>query len=1180
MDESDGKNESKKGNLFAKIIKVCGWTVFSVVAIGCILLFCAVKFIESDRLAPMIEEIANDYVDGQVKLGKIKLGFHPHFPILGVEIENLSVISHAFDSLPADKRGLLPNYADSLLTLDYLEGSVDIKRLIVGNELSLHDVVLRGLGVNLVIAQNGKANYDIIALHADTADTSKKKMPGFRINRFALEHPKEIRFYNAADATSASVLLLTDAALDGNEQPTYRLKINGNVTSPKATLITNLDKISFGVNGKVYWNPSEPGVVAMDEMELRGAFIRAVVAGEIDLTESPIIRKGSVELKPVAISDLLTILPDSIRREHGLYDPYFSTDATIGGRLELLQPMNLAMDTLPAAKINIAIPTSALNYGKAHLKDITLEAAINTEINLPDKTTVDLQQLTVAGPGTQLKASAFVATPISDPSFDANIEGKVDFRDLPPIVLEKIAGYLSGVVTADLNAKGSVSMFKPEHLHRLVADGSVTAKDVYFLSADTSKMVEIGNARIDLDSKRIVDNMPLLKTKIAVDTATILVSGVDLALGSISLDAGMDTSGRNRGDSARMVPISGDLKVGRFNIISITDSAGAKIRNIGGTVSLKGTKRSGNIPEIIASLNIGNVSAGSLSDRVIMRDTKVNASLYKTSAAAKTKQAVKKKRAAHREYSYIAPKDVYKYVYYTRKHRKRTRRVYGDVGAQDEEVLVWNLTPQFRRFLNEWKIGGSVNTSNASLLTPLFPLHTRISTVALTFDNDSVNISNISVEAGRSDITMSGLISNVRRALTAGVKNDLKGNLSLLSDTIDINELAASVFTGASYVSDRKHGKIKKLTADDDATLQSKLNALSKKGPGRSSPVLIPVNIDANLRLDARHLLYSDVDLLNMGGDFLIYDGGISIHDMKTNSDVGNLSLSALYSAPKATDMRFGFGLDVKDFNIAKFVKLVPAIDSITPLMHDFSGYIGADIAATCRIDSGMNISLPSLNAAIKITGDNLAFIDPEKYRTLGKWLGFKNKADNTIHSLNVEMTVADGLMRVYPFAFDIDRYRLGIYGYNNLDMDFDYHLSVLKSPIPFKFGITVKGNPKKYKVRFGGAKFNENTVVESTDIVNNARINLVDQIENVFKRGVRNSQFAKLQIAMPAGFDALPEAGLSAEDSLRLIKEGVLQPDAVGEGSGVNSSDRRAFGKRSGDKKKDKKKKKRWWIF
>ncbi len=1153
------------GSVVVKTLKIAAWTLVAIVVAVGVLLICAVKFIDSRYLAPMVERVANDYIDGDVKIGDLRLGFHPHFPILGIELDSLTLISHAFDSLTPGQRGLLPEYADSLVTLEHLSGALDIKRLLVDNEISLHDVALSGLSVNLVIAHDGRPNYDIITLPSDSS--AKKKMPGFRINRFSLTRPKEIRFYNAADSTSASVLLLTDAAVDGEKQPTYRLKINGNITSPKATLITNLDRISFGLNGKVYWNPTEPGLVAMDEMELRGAFIRAVVSGEIDLTDTPIARKATVDLAPVAVSDLLSVLPDSVRQRHRLYAPYFATDVAIAGRFELTEPMNLATDTVPSARINVGIAPATLEYGNAHLKDISIDVIVNTFTNQPDRTTVDIRRLSVAGPGTKLNASAFIATPLSDPSFDVDVEGSLDIRDLPPILLEKIPGYLAGVITADLNARGSTSMLRPERLHRLVADGSVNARNVYFLTADTSKLVEIGNARIELDSRRLVDGLPLLNARVDVDTATILVSGVDLALSGVSLTAGIEKSSF-RSDTTLMLPVAANLKAARFNITNITDSAGARIRNISGPVRLQPVKGGGPIPRISTDLLIGSVSAGTLSDRFLINDTKVKASLYKAKSISKRKDTIRNKATGYREFAYISPAEVHKYVYYKRKHRKHIKRVYTDEGNGNDEMLVWNLTPQFRRFLNEWELSGTVNTNNARLLTPIFPLKNHISSVALRFNNDSIRISDISLRAGASDITLSGLISNVRRALTDKSSNNLKGNLSLLSDTIDINEISASIFTGAGYATDRRKGKTP-IKATDNKTLAEKLDALSKAGPGKAAPVLIPVNIDANLRISANRLLYSDVDMQNVGADLLVYDGGVNLHDLKADSEAGALSLSALYSAPNSNAMNFGFGMQIKDFNIAKFVKMVPAIDSITPLMHDFSGLIGANIAATCRIDSGMNIDLPSLNAAIRITGDNLAFIDPEKYRTLGKWLGFKDKADNTIHSLNVEMTVEDGLMRVYPFSFNIDRYRLGVYGSNNMAMDFDYHLAVLKSPIPFKFGITVSGNPKKYKVRFGGAKFKENSVIESVDVVNNARINLLDQIEGVFRRGVRNSRFARLKVARPAGFDAMSDPGLSASDSLRLIQEGLLEDPGV--------TKQTVTGNRE---EKKKKKHKRFWIF
>lgn len=1152
-----------------KALKIAGSTLVALVVVVSIMLVCAVKFIDSKYLAPMVERMAKDYVDGDVSIGDLRLAFNPRFPILGIELDSLTVISHAFDSLTNEQRGALPEYADSLLALNHLIGAIDIKRILINNELSLRDVALSGLSVNLVIAHDGKPNYSIIKLPTDTTETSSKnKIPGFRINRFSLTDPKELRFYNAADSISASVTLLTDATVDGEKQPTYRLKINGNVTSPQATIMTNLDEIEFGLNGKVYWNPAEPGLVAMDEMELRGAFIKAVVSGEIDLTESPIARKATVELTPIAVTDIITLLPDSIREEHRLYAPHFSTDMSIGGRFELTAPMNLATDTFPSSKIRVSVSPSVLDYGNAHLKDISLDALVNTVANLPDQTTVDLRRFTVSGPGTELRASATVGTPLSDLTFDANVEGKLDIRDLPPILLEKIPGYMAGVITADLKAKGSTSMLKPERMHHLLAEGTVTAKNFYFLTADTTKLLEVGNAKIELGSKRIVDGMPLLNVKVDVDTTTVLVSGIDLAFRSVSLKAEADSSTANT-DTTLMRPVEGSLKVGKFNITSITDGAGARIRNINGPVRLKPVKGGGPIPQISTDLLISQVSAGTLSDRFLIGDTKVNASLYKEKSLPKKKDTAHKKPKKHREYAYISPAEVHKYVYYKRTHRKHhIKRVYTAEGVDDDEMLVWNLTPQFQRFLNEWKLSGTVNSNDASLLTPFFPLKNHISNLALRFSNDSVRVTDISLRAGASDIAMSGLVSNVRRALTAKSDNNLRANFSLLSDTIDINEMAASIFTGASYASDRRHGKVD-IKEKDDRSLAEKLEALSKAGPGKSAPVLIPVNVDANLRIEANRLLYSDVDMQDMGADLLVYDGGVNLHDLKAVSDAGNLDLSALYSAPNPRDMHFGFGLQVKDFNIAKFVKMVPAIDSITPLMHDFSGIIGANIAATCQIDSGMNLNLPSLNAAIRITGDNLAFIDPEKYRTLGKWLGFKNKADNTIHRLNVEMTVEDGLMRVYPFTFDIDRYRLGIYGSNDLAMDFNYHLAVLKSPIPFKFGITVSGNPHKYKVRFGGAKFKENSVVESVDFVNNARVNLLQQIEGVFRRGVRNSRFAKLKVARPAGFESESEPVLSHSDSLRLIEEGLLEAPSEKQSP-------------ASEKKQEKKKKKhkRFWIF
>lgn len=140
-------------------------------------------------------------------------------------------------------------------------------------------------------------------------------------------------------------------------------------------------------------------------------------------------------------------------------------------------------------------------------------------------------------------------------------------------------------------------------------------------------------------------------------------------------------------------------------------------------------------------------------------------------------------------------------------------------------------------------------------------------------------------------------------------------------------------------------------------------------------------------------------------------------------------------------------------------------------------------------------------------------------------------------------MLVENGMLQIFPFMFDFDRYRIGVQGSSDMAMNLNYHVAVLKSPLPFKFGINITGNIDKMKIRLGKARFNEKQSTGQVAIVDTTRVNLLKEIENVFRRGVRNSKFAGLRIsARPeASTINLAEDTISRADSLYLIKEGLL---------------------------------------
>ncbi|MDE5666243.1 MAG: hypothetical protein K2I31_09985, partial [Duncaniella sp.] len=99
----------------------------------------------------------------------------------------------------------------------------------------------------------------------------------------------------------------------------------------------------------------------------------------------------------------------------------------------------------------------------------------------------------------------------------------------------------------------------------------------------------------------------------------------------------------------------------------------------------------------------------------------------------------------------------------------------------------------------------------------------------------------------------------------------------------------------------------------------------------------------------------------------------------------------------------------------------------------------------------------------------------------------------------------------------------------------------------PFKFGINISGNVDDMKIRLGKAKFNEKNMPKSVAIADTTRINLVKEIGNIFRRGVRDANLGSLD------FSGLPDSDssenhsatdtISHSDSLYFIRQGLIAP-------------------------------------
>ncbi|MDE5785938.1 MAG: hypothetical protein K2H98_05335, partial [Duncaniella sp.] len=440
---------------------------------------------------------------------------------------------------------------------------------------------------------------------------------------------------------------------------------------------------------------------------------------------------------------------------------------------------------------------------------------------------------------------------------------------------------------------------------------------------------------------------------------------------------------------------------------------------------------------------------------------------------------------------------------YARARALSRRRLDYQAMATDSAANPFDIDGSTVALLKKWGPKGHLKAGRIGVFTPLFPIRNVISGLDMKFSSDSLSISDTRYTVGRSRLTVDGSVANISRSLTSRRGSPIIIDFNIKGDTLDVNRIATAMFAGIAYRKTSERNSLS-VAEESEAEMQRVLDRAAENDS--AAPVIIPMNIDAGLRLDISNVLYSDLILNDVSGLARVSGGALNLRGIRARTDMGAIDLNALYSAPDETDMRFAFGMLLKDFRIDRFLKLMPSIDSVMPLLNGVSGIINADIAATSQLEPDMNINIPSLSAAVKITGDSLVLLDSETFRKVSKWLLFKNKKRNMIDHMEVEMIVDSQRVELFPFIFDMDRYRLGIMGSNDLALNFKYHVAVLKSPVPFKFGINISGNPDKMKIRLGGAKLSEKKLASSTMISDTTRINLVLQIESAFIRGVRSS--------------------------------------------------------------------------
>ncbi len=1133
--------------MWKKTLRALGWVFLSILLLITAVITVAVNYLKPERLTPIIEKIADKNINGTLRAERIEISFWKTFPKFRLDVSRLTVLTDAFEGLPDSVSSRLPAYADTLLTINRLNGAVNIPQLISGT-LHLYDITIDRPAFNLVQATPSSSSLDIFPKSDDSKDKeSAILIPKIEMETFRIEGGFPIRYVSLPDSVD-SRLLLSTTSLDGNSAPVYKLDIAG-LTSLSIPDLT-INELGLGLGGDVTWSPSMPMKASLDKFVIRAGDVSLNLSAKVDFKDSIRVESLDASIPLTPFKEIVALVPSELRGELGKIDADFS----ISSEAALTRPYTIGTDSIPSLSFSIKIPRGSAKYDRMSL-DI-LEADISADIDglNPDRSTIDIHRLKAQGEGMGFLLSATVTDIISNPYIKGTFRGGLSMAKLPRILLDKFPGTIKGLLKADCDFSLRRSYLDKENFHRvlLTGDATLTNLDVNLPEApihiySREMSLHLGTNTSFTRMEATTDS--LLTASLKIDTLSCLIPGMEMQGKGLKMGVGCKNTASST-DTTLINPIGGRIMAERLMLRSTEDSVRVRLRNAMVGTSLTRYKDDAAKPRLHLDIGAERAIYGDRLSRASLRNAVAVLTIHPSAPPKLSRRRQARLDSLMTLYPDLPEDSVRRMEARMAYERRRARMAKADTTGR--EVLDIEVDNTLKKLLVLWRAEGSLRAERARVFSPLFPLRNRMSDLDMRFSSDSVIINGTRLNVGHSDFLVDGIVSNITKALTSSTgRQPIVANFRLSSDSIDINEIAAAVFAGAAFA-EKDDGVLQLAAPDDIGNDENIENKVAQISADTASVLVIPSNIEAALNVNARNIIYDNLVFHDFKGILNIYRGALNLNQLRAKTDIGSVDLNALYSAPSKNDASFAFGLMVNEFHIGEFLKLVPAIDSLMPLLQGIDGIINADIAATTKIDSAMNLDIPSLKAAVKISGDSLRVIDDETFRTIGKWLMFKHKERNVIDSMTVEMIVEDSRLQLFPFMFNLDRYKLGVTGSNDMAMNLNYHVAVLKSPLPFKFGINITGNPDKMKIRLGGAKFNEKNMSKTVSIADTTRINLVREISNIFRRGARNARVRTLDFSASQAMHPMPAGSTGADtisrsDSLYFIKEGLIAaPDTV----------------------------------
>ena len=1154
-----------------KVKKLIRNVVLAVLGVFLLLLVTLQVVLRPGVLTSLINRFAADYVEGDVSFREVRAHVIKTFPYLNVEAADFALTyPHeryaVYDTLYPDTgrrfsllRAGRGETVDTLASFRNLSLSFNYMAFLKGNTYHIHRAELSRPRIFAHYYDSTAANWDILPIGGDKDTTKQKKpLPDIILDKISLTDRPVIIFTNPAD-TLHGLFTLRRLHMDGKLDTRHldRMKtelvldslfVSGRL--PADTLLFRMDRLrakaqkrhldleasaaasmatnhygrlrvplELSVDGDFPHRPGKALEVVLNRLWLEVSAIGIEASGRVVKAENWDLDLSAV-IDQCPLGEVIEQYKKNIPSLQKI-----TTDARLSLDAKVVGPYGGGQK--PSIDAHLLVPPATVDYEGVGRKgrlalDATVTSGERQELN------ADLEQLLLDIFGARIDLSGNARDVLGeDPllALDGTVHARVDSLTHAFTRERGILG--TGRLDASLHGRLRKSQLNMTQIGAADIQCNIKGKDLSI--QDSKDTIDAVIPRLDLNlatkgntiDKNIRQGARVLALQAAMDTLDVLFKDMTIQGGKVKLL--MQNSADILKGGEELTPLMGLLKVGHLRYRT-PDGLALRLADNTEAFRISPANAERAVPQLTLHSNSTRLGVRSQENFFAVRNAK-----FDISASRHQRRQV---NTALRNHILDSLQRVYPGVprdsLFRRARLSRQLRESLDEFASKDIQL--DLSTNLRQYARDWDLNGNLDLGGARIFMPSFPLRTRITNVKGTVDNDAVNLKNLTVQAGASDLSAQAHLTGLRRALTGRGKPHFKLKADLNSDAFDVGEMLRAVSYASKY--ERPTG----LDQASDEAVEAAVEDAQLPDKIESPLLVLPANLDADVTLQASGIRFDSLQVSWAAADLAMKDRTLQITNALAASNMGDMYFEGFYATRSKEDIKAGFDLSVVDITAQKAISLFPSVDEMMPLLSSFSGKLDCEVAATTDIDTCMNLVLPSLNGLIKFSGKELTLQDSKEFTKVAKLLMFKDKKKAVVDNMSVTGIVRDNQLEVFPFILEVDRYLLAASGVQGLDERFNYHISVIKSPLVIKFGLNAWGKDFKHiRYGLGRARYKNVNVPVYTKQLDTAQYSLVAAIHNVFELGVEKA------MAENRSGRFIPEARISDEPLDTLANAAIL---------------------------------------